>query len=392
MTENDNDPEKKQTDDSETTEPDAAPAKPTETPDAVAPEAAPDASEASAAPEAEPEAPKDKSAAELSADAEAAAEPEQASKPAEPSEQAEPAQSTAEPQSDADAANPAPGESAPEPQADTAPETPTEAEPEPAPETAAAPEPPAEGEGDEPAAESEPPADTSEPAAEPEPAAAPEPEPEPEPLRVYEYRYIRVRQNAWDEAEQAILGKGAAAVAEAGGQFYGLWAGQIGLSANQGVVVTVWTSLDAAKQGGKTAIAAADSIAASETLYLEPTARPEEPTAPEGPGMFAHRVFEVRRDDADRFIALSSEAWPQFEEVFGARIFALWRETGHDRAMDRLILLTRYPDYAAWEASRFWRPDPDPKAADALARFRERREITTDTVVYTARLASPAAG
>ena len=376
MTDNDNDPEKKQTDDSETAEPDAAPAKPTETPEAVTPAAEPettsDAPEASETQSAEPETPKDSPAGEPAgeppADAQAAAEPEaepdQSPKPAEPSEPAE-----ADAAGDADA--PAQGDAVPEPQAEAQPEPQADAPPEP--------EPPAESKGETPATEPEASADTS------------EPEPEPEPLRIYEYRYIRVRQNTWEQAEQAILGQGAAAVAEAGGQFYGLWAGQIGLSANQGVVVTVWTSLDAAKQGGKSAIAAADSIAASETLYLEPTARPEEPTAPEGPGVFAHRVFEVRRDDADRFIALSSEAWPQFEEVFGARIFALWRETGHDRAMDRLILLTRYPDYAAWEASRFWRPDPDPKAADALARFRERREITVDTVVYTARLVSPAA-
>ena len=53
---------------------------------------------------------------------------------------------------------------------------------------------------------------------------------------------------------------------------------------------------------------------------------------------------------------------------------------------DRLILLTRYADYAAWANSRYWRPDPDPNASDALEKFRERRRITVDTVVYTTRL------
>jgi len=341
MTDNDNDPEKKKTDDSAPAEPDTAPAAPEEAP-------------APATTEAEPDTAKDEPAAETP---EPAAEaPEPATEASETAEQPVPAET-----------EPA-AEPAAESQADT----------------------PAEPEAEQPAAKPDAPAEPA--PAEPEPQPEPEPEPEPEPLRVYEYRYIRVRQNVWDEAEQAILGQGAAAVAEAGGQLYGVWAGQIGLSANQGVVVTVWTSLDAAKRGGKAAIAGTDTVAASETLYLKPTARPGDPTAPEGPGMFAHRVFEVRRDDADRFIELSSQAWPQFEEVFGARIFALWRETGHDRAMDRLVLLTRYPDYAAWEASRFWRPDPDPKAADALARFRERRDITVDTVVYTTRLATPAAG
>jgi hypothetical protein len=220
-----------------------------------------------------------------------------------------------------------------------------------------------------------------------EPVEQSEPEASTE-LRIYEYRFVRVRSNAWDSVESAVQNGGAEAVAAAGGQLYGVWLGQIGLSANQGVIVTVWTDLDSAKKHGGKAVAGIDEISASETLYLEPTARPLDAAPPEGPGVFAHRVFEVRRDDADRFISLSDEAWEQFETVFGARIYALWKEIGHDRANERLILLTRYPDYAAWEKSRYWRPDPDPNAADALQRFRERRTITVDTVVYTTRLAA----
>ena len=217
----------------------------------------------------------------------------------------------------------------------------------------------------------------------------PEPAPEPQPLRIYEYRFIRVKQNTWDSVEAAILAN-AAAVAEAGGQLFGVWAGQIGLSANQGIVVTVWTDIDTAKRKGQTALAGINDVSASETLYMEPTTRPVDATPPEGPGIFAHRIFETRREDTERFVQLSDEAWPQFEEVFGTKIFALWRETGHDRAFDRLILLTRYPDYAAWQNSRFWRPEPEPNAADALEKFRERRQITVDTVVYTTRLAEAA--
>ncbi len=229
-------------------------------------------------------------------------------------------------------------------------------------------------------------------AAEPERVPQPGEAPAPEPLRIYEYRFIRVRQNAWNEVEQAILSQGAEAVAKAGGQLYGVWAGQVGLSANQGIVVTVWTDLQAAKRNGGAAIAGMNAIVAAEALYMEPTARPVTPAPPQGPGMFAHRIFDVRRDDADRFVHLSDYAWPQFEHVFGARVYALWRETGHDRAVDRLILLTRYNDYAAWEASRFWRPEPNPNATEALERFKERREITIDTVVYTTRLATSDAG
>ncbi len=364
------DSEKKPTDENTTAEPDAAPAASANIPQtatAPEPQPGPDAADAEPAVGVAAETVAAETPTEMAA---ASPKPETASEPVEQAQTA------------VDAAP----ETAPEPAADMAapppqPETETETETEVTPQAEA-----------EPKAEPEPSADTEqEPAlaAEAEPAAA---APEPKPLRIYEYRYIRVRQNAWDETEKAIFGQGAAAVAEAGGQLYGVWAGQIGLSANQGVVVTVWTDLDAAKRNGKTAIKGADAIAASETLYLEPTTRPADAIAPEGPGMFAHRVFEVRRDDIERFVELSSEAWPQFEDVFGAQVCALWRETGHDRAMDRLILLTRYPDYAAWEASRFWRPDPDPKAADALARFRERREITVDTVVYTTRLATAAAG
>jgi len=348
-----------------------------------------------------------------------------------PESVSESANATSEPAAEA---TPEPEAAAPEaPAEDTAPEaTPEpapELEPEPAPEAAAEPETPADPEAQpvaamfaEPVADSAPvetaPADTADapdtpagaeeqssfawatqPMVEPDPGAGaeavaateePEAEPEPQPLCVYEYRFIRVKQNTWDTVEAAVLSAGAAAAAEAGGQLFGIWAGQIGLSANQGIVVTVWTDLDAAKRNGKSAINGISEVSASETLYMEPTTRPVDATPPEGPGIFAHRIFETRREDTDRFVELSDEAWPQFEEVFGTKIFALWRETGHDRAFDRLILLTRYADYAAWENSRFWRPEPDPNASDALEKFRERRQITVDTVVYTTRLGAAA--
>lgn len=311
----------------------------------------------------------------------------------------------------------APAEAAAEPAPGTSPEPAEDAAPEPASEAPAAPEAPADPEAQPVAAMFAAPVDgadeqaadetesdanpasyawATQPVVEPDAGAGveavvasqaePGAEPEPQPLRIYEYRFIRVKQNTWADVESAILSTGAAAAAEAGGQLYGVWAGQVGLSANQGIVVTVWSDLDAAKRNGKAAINGISEISASETLYLEPTARPLDATAPESPGMFAHRIFETRREDTDRFVQLSDEAWPQFEEVFGTKIFALWRETGHDRAFDRLILLTRYPDYAAWEKSRFWTPEPDPNASDALEKFRERREITVDTVVYTTRL------
>ena len=215
--------------------------------------------------------------------------------------------------------------------------------------------------------------------------------PETKPLRIYEYRFIRVRQNAWNSVEADVLFRGNAAVENEGGQLYGLWAGQIGLSANQGVIVTVWPNLDTARKSGKVATVGINGIVAAEAMYFEPTVRPLDPTPPEGPGIFAHRIFDVRKEDSDHFVQLSDDAWPQFEGVFGTRIFALWREIGHGRQTERLLLLTRYPDYAAWEKSRFWRPDPDPNAADAMQRLRKRREITVDTVVYTTRLAASAA-
>ena len=55
---------------------------------------------------------------------------------------------------------------------------------------------------------------------------------------LYDYRRIRLEPRSWRAAAEAILDAGAARVEAAGGVFFGLWQGQIGSGANEGVVST----------------------------------------------------------------------------------------------------------------------------------------------------------
>jgi hypothetical protein len=108
------------------------------------------------------------------------------------------------------------------------------------------------------------------------------------------------------------------------------------------------------------------------------TARPTSVEPIEGGGLFALRHFELRDPgDWDEFLALSVEAWPEFESTNDARIEGLFRFADVD---DEALLVTRYPSLAGWESSRTSiRPD------NAAGRnFLRRRELTRRSVVRTA--------
>ena len=108
------------------------------------------------------------------------------------------------------------------------------------------------------------------------------------------------------------------------------------------------------------------------------TARPTSPEPIAGGGLFALRHFELHDAGAwDEFLALSTEAWPEFESTNDARVEGLFRFTDVD---DEALLVTRYPSLAGWESSRTSiRPDNP-----AGRNFIRRRELTRRSVVRTA--------
>ena len=108
------------------------------------------------------------------------------------------------------------------------------------------------------------------------------------------------------------------------------------------------------------------------------TARPTSPEPIAGGGLFALRHFELHDPgDWDEFLALSVEAWPEFESTNDARVEGLFRFADVD---DEALLVTRYPSLAGWESSRTSiRPDNV-----AGRNFLRRRELTRRSVVRTA--------
>jgi quinol monooxygenase YgiN len=104
---------------------------------------------------------------------------------------------------------------------------------------------------------------------------------------------------------------------------------------------------------------------------LEATARPATDEPPRLDGIYALREFVTDPGDVDELVALSAEAWPTFEGANpGVQVLGLFRDLDEP---GRLLLVTRYPDLAAWEGSR---NSPE---------FQRRNALTKASIVRTYR-------
>ena len=126
---------------------------------------------------------------------------------------------------------------------------------------------------------------------------------------------------------------------------------------------------------GEAALAATQALGVVSALRtrLSPTARPATGAIPLAGGIYVHNWFNIDATASDEFASLSTQAWPDFETRFDARIFGLFlaEESDVDRSQGarRLLLMTRYKDLGEWQASR----DPTTEAMKVFAR---RRELT----------------
>ncbi len=147
---------------------------------------------------------------------------------------------------------------------------------------------------------------------------------------------------------------------------WGLFAGQIGVPSDQFELIL---ATDAPE------LASAEVV---KMIRLDTTVRPTSSDPLTGSGVFAHRWFEIEPSDWEEFLALSEGAWPGFEAANdGVRVHGFFRVPDDPR---RVLLVTRYPDLAGWEASR--NADDDAGGAN----FRRRHQLTVSTVVRTYRL------
>ena len=121
------------------------------------------------------------------------------------------------------------------------------------------------------------------------------------------------------------------------------------------------------------AVTRSDGVVSALRTRLSPTARPREDARPHAGGVYVHNWFNIDAGSVEEFVALSVDAWADFESRFDARIFGLFlaEESDIDRSQDarRLLLMTRYADLGVWQASR----DP---TTEAMKIFARRRELT----------------
>jgi hypothetical protein len=166
---------------------------------------------------------------------------------------------------------------------------------------------------------------------------------------------------------------------KAGGgvEVVGQFAPQLGWANNEAAVLV--------RGGGDiAALTAAPLVTSARMDRLSPTLRPTDDAArPPARGIYVHRWFEVEADATDEFVALSGEAWPDFETEFDTWIFGLFRAetTNQDRAngVVRHLLITGYGDHGVWQASR----EPTTNAGSAFAR---RQQVTRRTWAASTRM------
>ena len=131
----------------------------------------------------------------------------------------------------------------------------------------------------------------------------------------YEYRRIRVAPRSWGRAGPALHARGAGAVAAAGGTLFGVFTGQIGLAANEGVVLTAWPDLASLEAGSGLGVEGVDEVLESSGEPFVATVRPVEPNPPTERGVWAHRFFEIREADWPEFLELDKVLCSHLEEM-----------------------------------------------------------------------------
>ena len=192
-------------------------------------------------------------------------------------------------------------------------------------------------------------------------------------MSVYDYRLL-----ACPPRQSAAVARGLVDHGVPGGRVFGVFTAQIGLPRDQVIMMNVWQDAASVR-----APALAPGVTVVEQALWDATIRPAENAVIDvGPGIVTHRCFTVRDEDVANFLDLSDTAWGNFEATQAARPIGMWRSrTPAGPGLADMRLMTWYSDLEAWDASRFWTPNPNPATAAAHARFKARGDITMSTNV-----------
>ncbi len=191
----------------------------------------------------------------------------------------------------------------------------------------------------------------------------------------YEYRRFKVGAGEWERFAERLRLEGDSIARKNGGSLFGVWRGQIGLEANEGIALTAWPDEEALAKGAAALQGTFSTALESRAERMIATLRPENPVPPLRAGVYAFRFFSILDRDWPEFADLSARAWPGFEGGYEARICGFFRSLDVHPPDARVLLLTRYASLAAWEASR---------ADVGRAEFQRRHQLTRATIVCTA--------
>jgi hypothetical protein len=192
-------------------------------------------------------------------------------------------------------------------------------------------------------------------------------------MTIYDYLFLELNGAAAGRA--AFLGS--LRDARAAGRIapLGAFVPQLGWGGAE-IAVLGERSADTAGAGAAAdAIAGMAQVVSCARFELTATLRPRTGDILRPGGIYVHRWFEIAAPSLEEFIALSAQAWPDFESRFDANIFGLFEvRAGGDVTADerRLLLITRYGSHGVWEASR------DPSTA-AMKTFARRAALTLRT-------------
>ena len=193
---------------------------------------------------------------------------------------------------------------------------------------------------------------------------------------------LECRQTIWRDFVSHIQDVATPAIIAANGELLGLFQGQLGFASNAAVMVLRWTS---GVHNRLHELDDAPGVTIMHEQKLSPTVRPTDDGTLKSGGIYVHRWFTVDADRAADFVALSNQAWENFEGSYQTEIFGLFtaERTAQDlrEGASRLLLLTYYASHGVWQGSREQTRDPN-------GLFVQRHALTRWTVGRSSHLIS----
>jgi hypothetical protein len=171
---------------------------------------------------------------------------------------------------------------------------------------------------------------------------------------------------------------------KSGYSLYGIFFGLFGLASNE-LYLMAMSEEDGPISDRRTLLARLivdHNFSIRESYQLGPTVRPAEHTMRTRKGIYVFRWFLIHNRDVDEIVRLSDEAWVSFEGDFDSQVQGLFAERDRSKEQGKMLLLTWYQDFSAWETSRH-------PSMEARERFQKRHRMTTETLAVATRLYLP---